>query len=173
MKGSPIVSTIAIILVLLGMYAGVRYILPKDQPAIDPHADHGHKHGPNGEHLGPEDYLDHGDNSDHNHTSDHDDSALETAFEIACSTKPKSIKISQPDTKKVIFETNEIDGLEHLTAATISLNGHSVELAVEIQWEEPGKMNFAQISISPANHATKQATLKSETHIDDIAEFHW
>mgnify|MGYP005996186295 CR=1 FL=1 len=155
MKGSPIIATIVVILILLGIYAGTRTLLldGNDKVETDPHA--GHNHGAEAPATG------------------HDDTSLETQFEITFSSKPKSIKITQPSTKKEILNTTEIDDVEFNTTAQMSLDGHHVELAVEIQWENPGPMNFAEISISPARHATKSATLKSDSDIDDIAEFHW
>ena len=180
MKGSPIVSTIIIIIALLGIYIGARNILPKEEVAVDQHE--GHDHGGHGHDHGDHDHGDHDhedhDHSDHDHGdhaehTDHDDSSLETQFEFTFSTKPKSIKITQPSTKKEIINTTDLSGLEHLATANISLEGHSVELAVEIEWVQPQEMNIAIISISPARHGSKQATLKSESNIDDIAEFHW
>lgn len=158
MKGSPIIASIVVVLILLGLYVGTRSILldGDDKVTPDSHAGHGHSSSPSDQ-----------------PTTGHDDSSLETQFEITFSTKPKSIKITQPSTQNEIINTTDVDSLEFLETRNISLEGHHVELAVEIQWAVPGAMNFAEISLSPARHATKKATLKSETHIDDIAEFHW
>lgn len=159
MKGSPIISTLIVILVLLGLYTVTRTVLLGDaDKAQTEHAGHDHDH----------EGHDHG-----SHATGHDDSSVETQFEVVFSTKPKSLKITHPVTKQDIINTTEFDSLEWLGEAAISLEGHTVELLVEVTWENPGEMNFVQISLSPAKHATREATLRSEGDISDIAKFNW
>ncbi|SHJ61147.1 hypothetical protein SAMN02745181_2176 [Rubritalea squalenifaciens DSM 18772] len=158
MKGSPIIATLIVIVVLLGLYTVTRTIVLGDaDKAQAAHAGHDHS---------GHDHAAHG-------STGHDDSSVETQFEIIFSSKPKSLKITNPVTKQEIFNTSEIDSVEWLGEAAISLEGHVVELLVDVEWENPGAMNMAVITLSPAQHASREVTLRSEDNISDIAKFNW
>ena len=73
MKGSPIIATAITIVVLLGLYIGMRAIILPEEPrtaAVDAHAGHDHS-------------------SHQESTGGHDDNALETDFELYFSSIPK------------------------------------------------------------------------------------
>lgn len=156
MKGSPIIATAITIVVLLGLYLGMRaVILPESpKPAADPHA--GHDHAKQSQPAG-----------------EHDDSALETDFELYFSSPPKSVKITQPASGKEVLSIAQLDSSEWTGSGTMSLDGHHVELQVEVEWVTPSEMNFIQIIVSPARHASREKTLRSDDDISDIAELVW
>jgi len=157
MKGSPIIATAITIVILLGLYIGMRAIILPEEPqkaTADAHA--GHDHSSHGE-----------------ATDGHNDNALETDFELYFSSIPKTVTISQPSTKKEVVKITDIDSAEWTGSGTMSLNGHFVELQVDIEWTTPGEMNFVQIIAGPARHASREATLRSDGDISDIAEFNW
>lgn len=167
MKGSPIIATAITIVVLLLMYLGIRaVVLPEDgSTASDPHAGHDH-----GSHAG----HNHGDHADHgNAPAEHDDRALETEFELYFSSVPASVSIKQPSTGKEVFKLNDFDSPEWFGSGKINLEGHAIELEVEVTWKEAAEMNFVQIVLNPARHAGKEKTLRSDGDISDIAEFNW
>ena len=155
MKGSPIVATAITIVVLLGLYLGMRAILLPEspKPAAASHAGHDH--------------------SSESKKGEHNDSALETDFELYFSSTPKSVKITQPSTGKEILNITEFDSAEWTGSGTMSLDGHHVELQIDIIWTTPGEMNFVELVASPANHATKKATLRGDSDISDIIELSW
>lgn len=103
----------------------------------------------------------------------HDDSALETQVEAIFSSKPTVFRLINPETNKVLLEVKEFEGTEWSGMVTMSLEGHLVELLIEVEWEATGQRNFVQVNLSPDSHATKQATLNSEENISSIAEFEW
>ena len=157
MKGSPIIATAITIVVLLGLYIGMRAIILPEDPqtaAADPHAGHDHS-------------------SHQEATNGHDDNALETDFELYFSSIPKTVTITQPSTKKEVVKITDIDSAEWTGSGTVSLNGHFVELQIDVEWQTPSEMNFAQIVVSPARHASRDKTLRSDGNISDIAEFNW
>lgn len=164
MKGSPIIATAVTIIVLLGLYLGIRSILlPEDpKPKTSKHSGHDHH---------SHDHHDHGQ-GDHSE-EEHDDSAVETDFELYFSSTPKSLKISLPTSNEEIFNVAEFDSPEWLETGVISLEGHSVELQVDIEWETPNEMNMVEIILSPAAHAPRSKTLRNDDNISDIAEFNW
>lgn len=155
MKGSPIVATAITIIVLLGLYLGMRAILLPETPVATTaaHADHDH--------------------SSHQANGGHNDSALETDFELYFSSTPKSVKVTQPSTQKEVLTLTEFDSPEWTGTGTISLDGHHVELQLDIVWQTPGELNFVELVASPAKHATKKATLRSDGDISDIIELRW
>ncbi|MGJ8672137.1 hypothetical protein [Rubritalea sp.] len=158
MKGSPIIATAITILVLLGLYMGMRTILLPEDPKPQPgeHADHhGHNHEAPASNGG------------------HDDSALETFFEIYFSSTPKSLSISQPSTEKEILMASEFDSPEWTGSGIVSLDGHNVELQIDVEWENPAEMNMIEIIVSPAKHASRSKTLRNDGNISDIADFAW
>lgn len=155
MKGSPIVATAITIVVLLGLYLGMRTILLPESPKPAKTAHAGHDHGTK------------------TPTEDHDDSALETDFELYFSSTPKSVVITQPATDKEILNITEFDSPEWTGTGVMNLEGHHVELQVDIIWNTPSEMNFVELVASPANHATKKATLRSDSDISDILELSW
>jgi len=157
MKGSPIIATAITIVVLLGLYIGMRaVILPEEAQSdvVDAHA--GHDHGNHQETV-----------------AGHDDNALETDFELYFSSIPKTVTITQPSTKKEVLKITDIDSSEWTGSGILSLNGHFVELQVDIEWQTPGEMNFIQIVASPARHASRDKTLRSDGNISDIVELAW
>jgi|GEM_PF-1644312 hypothetical protein len=157
MKGSPIIATAITIVVLLGLYIGMRAIILPEQPksaTADPHAGHDHS-----SHQEP--------------TGGHDDSALETDFELYFSSIPKTVTITQPSTKNEIVKISDLDSAEWTGSGTMSLEGHFVELQIDVEWQTPSEMNFVQIVASPARHASRDKTLRSDGDISDIAEFNW
>ncbi|MFC4992940.1 hypothetical protein [Rubritalea tangerina] len=166
MKGSPIIATAITIVVLLGLYMGMRtLILPDSLDAQEKHAGHDHDHDHPHPHPHPHP-------SEDNH-GDHDDSALNTDFELFFSSIPKSVTISQPSTEKEILKLTDISELEWSGPGVLNLNGHHVELQVDIEWVTPQDMNFVQVIVNPAQHASREVTLRSDDHISDIAELSW
>ncbi|WP_018969765.1 hypothetical protein [Rubritalea marina] len=164
MKGSPIIATALTIVILLGLYLGMRaLILPEGvQPVAN--SGHGHDHGGH----------DHGDHGhDHGDAHGHNDTAVESEFEIYFSSMPKRMSISIPSTGKELFNVEEFDSQEWNGSATLNLEAHHIELQVDIEWEQPENMNFAQIVLNPEAHAGKEFTLRSDENISDIAEFEW
>jgi hypothetical protein len=157
MKGSPIIATAITIVILLGLYIGMRAIILPEEPqkaTVDAHA--GHDHSSHGEAKGG-----------------HNDSALETDFELYFSSIPKTVTITQPSTKKEVLKITDIDSAEWTGSATMSLNGHDVELQIDVEWTAPSEMNFVQIVVNPARHPSREATLRSDGDISDIAELVW
>lgn len=155
MKGSPLIATAVTIIVLLGLYVGMRVLILDDVPQGVEEHDHG-SHGDEGEEAGG-----------------HDDSALETQVDVLFSSTPTVFRVVHPVTEKVLLEVKDVEGTEWSGPVTMSLEGHDVELLVEVEWATPGQRNFVQVSLSPENHATKQVALSSEENISEIAEFHW
>ena len=157
MKGSPIIATAISIVVLLGLYIGMRAVILPEEPesnSVDAHA--GHDHG-----------------SHNKATGGHNDNALETDFELYFSSVPKMVTITQPSTKKEVLKITDLDSLEWTGSGIMSLNGHFVELQIDVEWETPSEMNFVQIVASPARHASRDKTLRSDGDISDIAELNW
>jgi hypothetical protein len=157
MKGSPIIATAITIVILLGLYIGMRAIILPEEPqkaAVDAHA--GHDHSSHGEAKGG-----------------HNDNNLETDFELYFSSIPKTVTITQPSTEKEILKITELDSAEWTGSGTMSLDGHVVELQIDVEWTTPGEMNFVQIVVNPARHPSRQATLRSDGDISDIAELGW
>ena len=157
MKGSPIIATAITIVVLLGLYLGMRAIILPEAPqatAVDAHAGHDHS-------------------SQQEPAGGHDDNALETDFELYFSSIPKSVTITQPSTKKEVLKITDLDSAEWTGSGTMSLDGHFVELQIDVEWQTPSEMNFVQIVASPARHASREKTLRSDGDISDIAEFNW
>lgn len=157
MKGSPIIATAITIVVLLGLYVGMRAIILPEAPqatAVDAHAGHDHS-------------------SQQEPAGGHDDRALETDFELYFSSIPKSVTITQPSTQKEVLKLTELDSAEWTGSGTMSLDGHFVELQIDVEWQTPSEMNFVQIVASPARHASREKTLRSDGDISDIAEFNW
>lgn len=157
MKGSPIIATAITIVVLLGLYLGMRAVILPESPkaqASDSHAGHTH--------AAPK-----------KSTNGHDDSALETDFELYFSSVPKSVKITQPSLNKEVLSTTEIDSTEWNGTGTVNLDGHHIELQVEVEWLSASEMNFVQLIVSPASHASREKTLRSDGDISDIAELSW
>lgn len=155
MKGSPIVATAITIIVLLGLYLGIRAVLLPEtpKPAAAAHAGH--------------DHASHVDKGGHN------DTALETDFELYFSSTPQSVTITQPSTGKEVLSITEFDSPEWTGSGTMSLDGHHVELQIDITWISPGEMNFVEVVASPAKHTTRKATLRSDSDISDIVELRW
>ena len=157
MKGSPIIATAITIVVLLGLYVGMRAIILPEAPqatAVDAHAGHDHS-------------------SQQEPAAGHDDRALETDFELYFSSIPKSVTITQPSTKKEVLKITDLDSAEWTGSGTMSLDGHFVELQIDVEWQTPSEMNFVQLVASPARHASREKTLRSDGDISDIAEFNW
>ncbi|MEO1857855.1 MAG: hypothetical protein ABGY95_10910 [Rubritalea sp.] len=157
MKGSPIIATAITIVVLLALYMSMRSIILPEEPnsaTVDAHAGHDHS-----SHQEP--------------TGGHNDNALETDFELYFSSIPESVTIFQPSTNKEVLKITDLDSSEWTGSGTMSLDGHFVELQVDIEWQTPSEMNFAQIITNPARHASREKTLRSDGNISDIAEFNW
>lgn len=150
---------------------GMRSILLPEDPKPQT-ADHGHDHGSH-DHSGHG--HSHDSDSDHSHDSDseHDDSTVETDFEIYFSSTPKSLIISQPATEEEVLKVTEFDSPEWLGTGVLSLDGHHVELQVDVEWEEPAEMNMVEIILNPAAHASRSKTLRNDDNISDIADFNW
>ncbi|MFC5050362.1 hypothetical protein ACFPK9_07040 [Rubritalea spongiae] len=164
MKGSPIIATAITILVLLGIYIGMRSILLPEgtQPANDDHAHHDHAGHDHSGHDHP-----------HDEHSGHDDSAVETDFELYFSSTPRSLTIVQPATEKQILKVTDFESPEWFGSGTLKLTGHHVELQVDVEWETPTEMNMVEIILSPAKHGSRSKTLRSDDNISDIADFSW
>ena len=157
MKGSPIIATAITTVILLGLYIGMRaIILPEEPKKVTADAHAGHDHSNHGEAKGG-----------------HNDSALETDFELYFSSIPKAVTITQPSTTKEVLKLTDIDSAEWTGSGTMSLTGHFAELQIDVEWLTPGEMNFVQIIASPASHASREKTLRSDGDISDIAEFNW
>lgn len=157
MKGSPLIATIIVILVLLGLYAGMRTLLLDKTPSTDSHAGHDH--------------------SGHSHSKSadtgHDDSSIETHCELFFSSPPSSFTLTDPVSQKQILSISEFDSNEWSGGINLSLEGHHIELQVDVTWADPAEVTFVEINFSPARHASKKATLRGDGNISDIAEFHW
>lgn len=108
----------------------------------------------------------------HAHTS-HDDRTLDTEFELYFSSLPKSVKITQPAIQKEVLNITEFDSPEWIGSGILNLEGHFIELQVDIEWQTPNEMNFVQIIVSPDKHASREKTLRGDDNISDIAEFNW
>ena len=176
MKGSPIIATAITIVVLLCLYLGIRaVVLPEDgSNAAVAHAGHGHEDC-NHEGCSHESH-DHGDHAGHNHgnaPAEHDDRALETEFELYFSSVPASVSLKQPSTGKEVLKLTDFDSPEWFGSGKLNLEGHAIELEVEVTWKDAAEMNFVQIVLNPARHAGKEKTLRSDGDISDIAEFNW
>ena len=164
MKGSPIIATAITIVVLLGLYLGIRSILLPEPPQSNAAHDHaGHDHGAH----------DHPHPHPHTPSEEHDDSALETDFELYFSSTPKSLTITQPATENQVLKVNEFDSPEWFGSGTLNLEDHTIELQVDVEWEEPAEMNMVEIILNPAKHASRTKTLRNDDNISDIADFSW
>ena len=181
MKGSPIIATAITIVVLLAIYLGIRSVLLPEgaTPNTAAHHDHhGHSHDDCSEchhNIGHGHDHPHGE-ADHPHADEadhHDDTALETDFEIYFSSTPKTLTITQPSTGETVISTSEIDTQEWFGPGVINLDGHHIELQVDVEWLEPSEMNMVEIILNPARHASRSKTLRSSENISDIAEFQW
>lgn len=171
MKGSPIIATIVTIVALLGIYLGIRSVISPAQPPAatkqfeEQHHDHDHSHQNDEGHEHA-----HDDHEDHSH---HDDSNVETQFELYFSSPPKSVRIVQPSTNKEVLHITEIDDVEWTGEGSLSLDGHHIELTIDVVWEQPTAINFVQMVVHPDNHESRERTLRDDSHISDIAEFRW
>lgn len=154
MKGSPIIATAITIIVLLGLYMGMRTILLPEDSKVAANSHAGHDHAPSS-------------------STGHDDSALETDFELYFSSTPKSLTITQPSTEKKVLKITEFESPEWFGSGVMSLDGHHVELQVDVEWESPAEMNMVEIILNPAKHASRSKTLRNDDNISDIADFAW
>ena len=151
MKGSPILSTLTAIVIMLGSYFAISSLLNSHiSPSTNPNK-----------------------TSINNNTT----SELSSAFlEMHFSTPPASLVISDPITNHVIAKLSNLT--DHEWNGEIMLPNKpapsQLELSVKAAWDKSSaQQHFIQIIVSPDQADDAAVTLRSMDHIDTTATFNW
>ncbi len=106
-----------------------------------------------------------------NESTGHDDSKLNTQITLYFSSLPKSLKIQQGE--DVLLEREDLASHIYSDVIVTNIESHVAEILVEVDWNTPSEQNFVEIELAPENHEEKNAFLRGDSNIQDIAIFEW